>query len=297
MDDVEGDIREKSVVLFDGKSIIGCTTVNKANLWVEDTKITYYLQGNTIINGQYRGKGLSKFLYSPYSNYSNWLTLGFTDLAWKIQPKFVKCFTPIKPVNVYVAVNFKILGLPLMYFLAKRFYLDEGHKQRINITSREYLELLKDPEDFKKHFSERWFPQKTEIERNAEYIRKRFFEIYCADKYKFYLYYSQEYVVGYVVLRTIKYRKIPMVSIVDYRFVSRNDELKVIKAASRFASSLGIGLVLFLTSREYNASFYPLFFKTGKKLKCAIGSKGYQGKFEDLLVTAADSDLDFVYYE
>ena len=88
-----------------------------------------------------------------------------------------------------------------------------------------------------------------------------------------------------------------MISLVDYRFHSRKDELRAFKVASKIARLNHIGLVISLSSRDYGNFLTPLLFKMKKKLNCATGYKEYRDKLNDALFTSADSDLDFVYYK
>ena len=88
-----------------------------------------------------------------------------------------------------------------------------------------------------------------------------------------------------------------MVSLVDFRFRKRDYETRALKAATKVAGTCGIGLVMTLTSRRWGYMLSPLTIMTKKKLHRAVGMKDYAENFNEMLITSADSDLDFVYYK
>ena len=71
-----------------------------------------------------------------------------------------------------------------------------------------------------------WTGDDIEFVRDGEFIQKRFFNIYCADRYGIYQYLSNGKCIGYVILRKTRYKGFEMVSLVDYRFHARKDELR-----------------------------------------------------------------------
>ena len=103
------DCWRNCIIVLDDETIIGCTSVNEVSLIVNGIKEVFYFRGNTIISPNYRGKGISKVIYNSVNSYNNWISVGVTDIAWKIQPKYVKNFTPLRPINVYITLNFSII--------------------------------------------------------------------------------------------------------------------------------------------------------------------------------------------
>ena len=287
---------EKCILIVDEGTVIGCTTVNKAVLCADESRKEYFFRGNTIISPSQRGKGISKLIYNDVNKYDNWISVGVTDIAWKIQPKYVKNFTPIRPIFVYISVN----GRVVMQFFHK-LLRNKSHSchfpEFLLINRHDSLKRVADISQMEIPQNGLWTSDSIEFVRDSTFLQKRFFDIYCSKRYAMYQYLSDGKCLGYVVLRTIRYKGIDMVSLVDYRFFSRDDEYKAFKAASRFARSLGIGLVLTLSSRKYRLCLSPLTIMMRKKLNCAIGMKQYVEQFNDILFTSADSDLDFVYYK
>ena len=95
----------KCTIILNNDIIIGCTTVNEARLIVGADEMLYFCRGNTIVSPKLRGKGISKQIYNRINLYDNWFSFGITDIAWAIQPRYVKNFTPINPVNVYISLQ------------------------------------------------------------------------------------------------------------------------------------------------------------------------------------------------
>ncbi len=290
------DCWDKCLIVLENEKIIGCTTVNKASIIIKGSRENIYFRGNTIISPDQRGKGISKEIYNRVNLYDNWISVGVTDIAWKIQPKYVKNFTPFRPINVYISLNLSIIR-QVFYKCVHRKLSTCIIPDRLLITSNEEIIRVEDAEQMEIPENGKWTSDEIEFVRDVDFFKKRYTDIYCAERYIIYKYLSGGCMIGYVVLRRIVYKGLDMVSLVDYRFFSRNNEYKAFKAASKFARQDGIGLILTLSSRKYKLSLYPLTIVMKKKLNCAIGMKQYLDKFNDTLITSADSDLDFVYYK
>lgn len=293
MDSGEEEDWRKCFIVLEGEDIIGCTTAIPVELLEEGVKKKYYIRGNTIISPEKRGRGVSKLLYNRVNSYNNWLSVGITDIAWKIQPKYVKDFTPFKPINVYVAVNGWILPQFVRYLLKRKLRTTVFPKQ-IKMPHDSSFLLISDTEDLDIPAKDKWTEDGVELVRDGSFIQKRFFDIYSEEWYSVYKYEKQGKTEGYVVLRKISYRGIEMVSLVDYRFCDRDDERKAFCLAQKVARRNNIGLVFAMSSRRYRFWGRPFVITTPKKLNCATGDKVID--FGDLLFTSADSDLDFVYY-
>ena len=291
------DCWDKCIIVFDGDAIIGCTTVNEVDIKNGKGEKRLYAQANTILLADYRGKGISRKIYEKY-NYPDWITLGFTDIAWKIQPRYVKNFTPINPVNVYVSFNVWGFIKRHIWRILRRTTMKECEfPSYINWGGGQELVLIKDLNEIPFPKDGKWNEDDFEIVRDKTYFQKRFLDIYCSEKYHIYVFMVSGKVVGYVVLRNTVYKELDMVSLVDFRFCKRKDEIKGLKAATKVAGLCGIGIVITLTSRNWGHRLSPLTFLTKKKLYGAVGMKDYTEKFNEMLVTSADSDLDFVYYK
>lgn len=284
---------QKCFIVFEGEEIIGCTTAIPIELVCDGVRKDFYLRGNTIISPEKRGRGVSKMLYDKVNCYNNWLSIGITDIAWKIQPKYVKSFTPIHPINVYVAVNGWVFPQFVRHLLKGKQRKAEFPKQ-MGVQQGENFVLVNDLNELTFPGKDRWTTDGVELVRDKSYLQKRYFDIYCAERYAIYKYEKQGKTEGYSVLRKILYQGVEMISVVDYRFRKQNDERKAFWLAQKVARRNKIGLVFAMSSRKYRFLGFPFLIMTPKKLNCATGYKDVD--LNDLLFTSADSDLDFVYY-
>ena len=291
---------DKCLLIIDNDAIIGCTTANQTKI-ISHNNITelFYFRGNTIISPNQRGKGISKKIYFSVNAYNNWISVGVTDIAWKIQPKYVKDFTPIRAINIYIGINTRVF----LQLLRKVFRVSNSSKldiifpEKQIINSKDVFLRIDKLSDFFSPANGHWTSDSLEIVRDKEFIKKRFLDIYCAERYGLYQYISGGKCMGYVVIRKTIYKGLEMISLVDYRFCSRKDELKAFKVASMIARINHIGFVISFSSRKYGSRIKPFIIERRKKLNCATGYKEYIDKFNDVLFTSADSDLDFVYYK
>lgn len=298
IDRSDAECWERCTIILDDEKIVGCTTVNDAHILIDSVESRFFSRGNTIISANLRGKGLSKEIYNRVNLYDNWFSVGVTDIAWKIQPKYVKNFTPIIPVRVYISFSLKGLFSCLLRRLIKhKKDLNSSFPTSFNLNKHEkFVEvknvgLLNIPKDGC------WTSDAVEIVRDESFFKKRYEDIYCYERYHIYQYISEGNIEGYIVLRSTAYKGLDMISLVDFRFSNRNDETKALKAAVKVANFCGIGLVITLSSRDWGNKLSPLTIKTKKKLHSAVGIKDITDKFNEMLITSADSDLDFVYYK
>lgn len=286
----------KCYLVMEGDDVIGCTSANPVELLWKNERYKFSFIGNTIISTEKRGLGISKSLYNTVNLYSNWLSVGITDIAWKIQPKYVKNFTPISPVRIYITANINVLGQ-----LFKRLFKSNGKGEKhfvmpeqIKVRNNAFFVKVNDVGRIDVPQSGRWTGDKVELIRDKEYLNKRFFDIYCADRYGVYKFEKDGKLEGYIVLRKMYYAGFDMVSVVDYRFMDCHDERQAFAAANKLAKTNNIGFVFGMSSRKYGFIGFPFLVIMPKKLNCAVGTKEID--FGDMLVTSADSDLDFVYY-
>lgn len=286
-----------TIILDDGK-IIGCTTVNDTHILINSEKISIYSRGNTIVSPNQRGKGISKEIYNRVNLYDNWFSVGVTDIAWKIQPKYVRNFTPIIPVRVYISLSLKgLFSCLLRKLFSHKKDLNSLFPTNFNLNRHEKFVEVEDVGSLTIPKNGRWTSDAIELVRDKSFFKKRYEAIYCHDRYHIYQYLSDGNTEGYIVLRSTVYKGLDMISLVDFRFRNRYDETKALKAAVKVAGMCGIGLVITLTSRDWGNKLSPLTIKTKKKLHSAIGMKDIADKFSDMQITSADSDLDFVYYK
>ena len=286
------------LILENNKIIIGCTTVNITSIINQNYVESFFFRGNTIIAPDQRGKGISKEIYNRVNSYNNWLSLGITDIAWKIQPKYVVNFSPLRSIKVYIGINRRIVFqlLKKLFRVSDSSLSDVSFPLQLNINGHDEIRRIRNVSEMYIPINGQWMEDDVEFVRDEAYIKKRFFDIYCAERYGVYQYISKGKNIGYVILKKTRYKGFEMISLVDYRFYTRKDELLAFKVASKIARLNHIGLVIAFSSRDYGNRITPLLIKMKKTLNCATGYKDYVNKFNDVLITSADSDLDFVYY-
>ena len=288
---------KKCVLILNGDSIIGCTTVNELEIETPGGRKKFFAQANTILSAEYRGKGISRLIYEKY-NYPEWITIGFTDTAWKVQPRYVKSFVPIKSVNVYLSFSPRgFLTGQIWRMLLHMKLKDHSLPLYLSLGNSEEIVLCEDIRDLYITNDGKWMSDAIEIVRDKNFFMKRYLNNYRKKQYWIYQFLSKNRITGYLVLRTTVYKGLDMLSLVDFRFMKRDDEIKALKAAVKVAGMCGIGLVITLTSRRWGHRFSPLTIKTKKELHSAVGLQDYKNEFNDILITSADSDLDFVYYK
>lgn len=296
IDQSDEECWEKCAIILDNEKIIGCTTVNDVCILIDSEETRFFSRGNTIISPDQRGKGISKEIYNRVNLYDNWFSVGVTDIAWKIQPKYVKRFTPIRPVNVYISVNWSICTQ-----LFRKVFGGQPatcqYPEHLSVSRFENLQKVSDINQIAFPSQGKWMKDHAEFVRDKAFFLKRYYDVYSSERYTIYQYLLKGESIGYVVVRLTRYKGVEMLSLVDYRFHSRQDEVKAFKAATKIAKSNNKGLVITLSSREYTFRWFPLTIKMKKKLNCAIGMPEYKDCFNDMLITSADSDLDFVYYK
>lgn len=299
IDHSDVDCWQKCLIILENDSIIGCTTANLVDFCHQNKTESFFFRGNTIISPDQRGKGISKEIYNRVNSYNNWISVGITDIAWKIQPKYVKNFTSIRPINVYIGLNRNVICQLLRKILHKSGSLQSefSFPPELKMNGSDKICRVRNVSELEIPDNGHWTTDELEPVRDEEFIKKRFFDIYCAQRYAIYQYIAENKCIGYVILRKALYKGLEMISLVDYRFHSRKDEIKAFKVASKLARKNHIGLVIALSSRNYGSCLTSFIVKMKKKLNCAIGSKDYCDKFNKVLFTSADSDLDFVYYK
>lgn len=289
---------EKCTIISDNEKIVGCTTVNDAHILIDSVESRFFSRGNTIISANLRGKGLSKEIYNRVNLYDNWLSVGVTDIAWKIQPKYVRNFTPIIPVRVYISLSLKGLSSCLLRRLFRhKKDLNNLLPTNFNLNKHEKFVEVEDVGSLNIPKDGRWTSDAIELVRDKSFLKKRYEDIYCHDRYHIYQYLLDGNGEGYIVLRATVFKGLDMISLVDFRFRNRDDETKALKVAVKVAGMCGVGLVITLTSRRWGHRLSPLTIQTKKEIHSAIGMKELVEKFNNMLITSADSDLDFVYYK
>lgn len=292
--DVKKELLNRTFLVKDNDEIIACTTASWNKIKISGKEQEFYWAGNTIVSKKYRGKGVGRMIYERMGTFLDRCTTGFTKTAYDIQPRIIPHLKPVSVVFVYLCVN--------------RFFINNFYKKMIHFR-REQDDMLYPIEitigsvnfyriDSLEQFSFTsdgfWQNDDIEIMRDKSFFEKRFFNIY--KKYVVYEGYSCGNLVCYFVVRLAHYKGFDVISLVDFRYKKEKYIKSIDKAVSEIAKMNRIGLYLTLTSlKKKILNFFPIILRTNKKLYGGT-TIPHIDKECSLLITSADSDLDFVYY-
>ncbi|MDY3032375.1 MAG: GNAT family N-acetyltransferase [Odoribacter sp.] len=284
----------RTLLVVENETIYGCTTSVFSSIKIKGIERDFYWECNTIIDKTQRGKGLGKLLYSAMNAFNDRITVGFTRSAWQIQPNIIKDFKRLIPVKVYVS-----LGTYSFKTVLDSFFKSKERKelsiQPDVIQKRNYsFKRITDINNLTDNVY--WLNDDVEIIRNRRYFVGRFSQI-SKEKYIIYEGVKDGAVFGYFVVRLIEYRGIQMLSLVDFRVINRSFFSYIRKAVIHLCNINKIGLSIMLTSWNMpRISFNPITLKLNKKLHVATSLHELDND-SCILITSADSDLDFVYYK
>ena len=88
----------------DKGEIIACTNADWNKIKIYSKEQNFYWEGNTIIQN-YRSKGVGRMIYKQMGTFLERCTIGFTEAAYKIQPRAIPHSKSVSPVFVYLSVN------------------------------------------------------------------------------------------------------------------------------------------------------------------------------------------------
>ncbi len=271
--------------------IVGCTTSYTGKLLMKGVSKEFYWECNTIVSPSMRGKGVGSKIYQYMSNFMDRITVGLTDIAYKIQPKKIKFLKVLKPVNVYFFIN----PFNFMSFFS-------SHKELSNLPSKITLNkyhfiLVNSAKDIPTPENGIWMNNEVEIIRDSDFMDKRYDR--CFQKYIYYVVkdFRNEDVKGYVVFRKATLRGIPLMSLVDYRAKNKDTEKSIFKFSKHISKINGYALMIFLSSKKLPLFCYNIFLIRIKKKLNSVTTMQSLNSDTNMLITSADADLDFVYYE
>ena len=287
----------KTVILMNENKIIGCTTANETRMSLHEGKEkNVFFVANVIISSHFRGKGLSKMLYGHINQFTNWFSTGITDIAWNIQSKLMDVFIKLDPVRVYISLNRFVVTAALKKIGLLRYKPGENYPDTFELNKNELFVKVDDVEKTDIPENGYWMEDTVEFVRDRSFLKNRFFNMYRKDEYHMYNYLIDGITKGYLVVRKTRLSGIDMLSLVDFRCSRSIYERRMMLAVVKLAKMNKIGIVITLTSRNYSwISCNPLTIKMKKKLHTATGDPKMM-RNENILITSADSDLEFVYY-
>lgn len=281
------------MIVDDSKRIVACTTALgtkiKINLKVSDM----YWEANTIVNSTYRGQGVGRIIYEQMNLFRDRCTTGFTQAAYVIQPKIINHFKNLSSVFIYLSFNSFIFKSLWDRLLGNTIKQDElNFPKQIDLKHIRF-ERVDDIESFGFTSDGFWQNEAIELIRDKNFFKSRFIDIYR--KYIIYQGKVGNETMGYFVLRPAQYKGFKLFSLVDFRYKNDCDEKSIIKAMTKIAKRNRIGMFITLTSLKKKFWSSGCTIRTPKVLYG--GTTMAEIKEDDfMLITSADSDLDFVYY-
>lgn len=292
--DVKKELLNRTFVVMDADKIVACTTANWNKIKIYGQEQEFYWEGNTIVSNIYRGKGIGRMIYEQMGRYLERCTTGFTKVAYDIQPKVIPHLRSVSIVFVYLFVNRCFLNSLYEKITRRRleqtdvFYPSVIKIKNVQFCRVDSLEqMFFTPDGF-------WQNDDIEIIRDKSFFLKRFFDIYR--KYVVYKGWVNGEFICYFVVRLAYYKGFNIISLVDFRYKKKDYMNNIDKAVSTIAKMNRIGFSLTLTSlKKQFLSFFPIILRTNKKIYGGTTLPGEEGECS-MLITSADSDLDFVYY-
>lgn len=282
------------MVVDESEQVVACTTALWTRLRIRSKVSDIYWEANTIVNTCYRGKGIGRMIYERMNQYKNRCTIGFTETAYAIQPKIIENFKNLTSVYVYLSFNTYLLKSLWNRLIGrlKKIDCDWMFPEMIQLNHVSF-EKIEDLQSF--NFPKDGFWQNDEVEliRDKDFFKNRFVDIYR--KYTIYQAKEKGATVGYFVIRPATYKGFSLMALVDFRFKNEKVEKSIMKAINIIARKNRIGMCITLTSLKKNFFSYDCTVRMPKVLYG--GTTMAKLKEDDfMLITSADSDLDFVYY-
>ena len=298
------DLQYNLLILNEKGEIVGCNLFFPTKALIRGKEHRVYWSHDTILDKEYRGDGGLMFMLKLQSQPH--FGMGLSTLNRKIQQALKTTF--FREMVIYYRLNFFFIASIFQYGTKKRAVLNPFfHPLEVKMGKKRFLEV-KDIASLKIPNKGYWCQGDVDIDFIRDYIflSKRF--ICNFNEYYIYRLSTQkEYDSCYMVVRPVLKKKIPMLSIVDFRYDLKSPEqfLLILKAANRIAKVNKIGIVLCLCNIGYGkqiikfpkisiVSLFPLLLKRNKGVDYVASYSSLFQQSASSLVTSADSDADFL---
>jgi len=280
------DAGKRTYLVVENQKILGCTQGVYFNVIDRNNnKTLLYWSANTVVDKKERGRGIGKLLSDKWQYNDDFAAVGFTEAMWKITVKqFEGLYRLLSFVNVFIDINTKFI-YTIYQYIAFKLFKKKTNKKELILPESKLFTLIHDSKEL--NLDERYIGCNAQVLRDSDFIKDRFFNIYL----KNYLFKHDVNGISecYFVVRPIQLYGITMLSLVDYRYTDKKYIPLIRREIRRIAKKNNIGLCMTLTSEKKWFGY-----KLRKELQAITFNKNVE---TDILITSADSDLDFVYYK
>lgn len=298
------DITYNLIVLNDDDEVIGCNLFFSTNAKINDVKQKIYWSHNTLIDERYRGDAGTMLVLELIKR--KHFGFGLTAYSKKIFKIFNHAF--LEKASMYYIANRWIFKDSIRLFLNRNKKRTFDFPDKISTFNYSFQKInssteLNIPNDGY------WLQDKVNIDfiRDDFFLQHRFFENF--NTYYFYKLIQKDNTKKdecYFVLRPIIWRKMIVLSVVDFRLDLDNKQQieLMLKVINKIAKKNRIGIVILITNLIIDALiqtskininiFNPFFISRNAKLDVVASEHyGFANK-PTLLITSADSDNDFM---
>lgn len=297
------DEKNNLLCLNEKGEIVGCQLCFSTKALIRGVEQCTGWAHDTILDKEYRGDG--GLLLMLEAQALPLFGVGLSDINQKIQKVLNATF--FKDVITYFRLNLFFIRSVFLYIVRKKVGSIHFHSlDKVQIGRNTFAEV-RDVASLKIPNKGYWWKGQADIDfiRDYDYLSKRFMNNFN----KYYLYHlivQGENDSCYFVIRPILYKKIPTLSIVDFRYdFEKPEQFSLIsEAANRIAKANKIGLVLYLCNighkkalMEFSKfsilSFFPFLLRKNPGVSYVASSSFHLSQAATSLATGADADGDF----
>lgn len=277
------------LVIGENKTIVGCHLHFTTRLQTKGKEQVVAWGHETFLDEDYRSSAGIEFVMAI--NKKNTLGIGYTDINYKIQKKLRQNIELITVFNYFLLDRFFLLGVIKKFFNNTILNLKE-----IKTINTSYLfNIVNSADSVLIPNSGYWYDEHISFDmiRDREYIKERFINNKVFKYCVYETHHNNEYSC-YFVVRPFKYRGIPALLLVDYRFWGRNDLMdEIIKAVTIIARKNHIGLIQTTGGMRIVDDVLHRWNCIRRKAITMIHKSLKPSESDYVSLTPADSDVDF----
>lgn len=274
------------IVLAADDTIVGCHLFFPIKAFIKGTEVNTCWGHDTYLDEQYRKECSIDFILKI--NRIPAFGIGVTDVNKKIQESIRTTFIP--GLFTYCYLNAYVCFCN--FFSSKR--IESVRAPKVLKNHSEDFVLVHSSSEIKTPNDGFWYKEFNDVDfvRDKEYLDNRFFNNRA---FKYYVYTIRGHSI-YFVVRPILFRGMPMLSIVDYRYIN-GEKIgihDIVKASQKIAIMNHLaGVVLVSNEKRLSEKRQSLFTL---KRELSLVANRYLKLSSDITinVTSADADVDFM---